>query len=63
MERFAYEGDVYVRPIGRGVMLENTNSDLMTEIERLIDAPMGPGWGWEGRLRIVVEKLAYEASQ
>jgi hypothetical protein len=37
MERFMYEGDVYVRPVGRGVVLEETKSDLVEEIERLVD--------------------------
>ena len=55
MERFTYEGDVYVRPIGRGVMLDQTKTDLTYEIEQLVAAPLGSGW--EGRLRIVIEKL------
>jgi hypothetical protein len=61
MERFMYEGDVYVRPVGRGVVLEETKSDLVEEIERLVDTPLGSGW--EGRLRIVVEKLEAEAGE
>ena len=61
MERFTYEGDVYVRPIGRGVVLEKTKTDLWVEIERLVEAPLGSGW--EGRLRIVVEKLDDAASE
>ena len=61
MERFAYEGDVDVRPFERGVMLKKTKSDLMAEIQRLVDAPVGSGW--EGRLRIVVEKLADETTR
>jgi hypothetical protein len=61
MERFMNEGDVYVRPVGRGVVLEETKSDLVEEIERLVDTPLGSGW--EGRLRIVVEKLEAEAGE
>jgi hypothetical protein len=59
MEQFRYEGEVYVRPIGRGVELEETNTDLMFEIERLVGAPAGGGW--EGRLRITIDKLENDA--
>lgn len=55
MERFSYEGAVNVRPLDRGVMLENTNTDLIAEIQQLVDAPVGSGW--EGRLRILIEKI------
>lgn len=54
MERFEYEGPVRIRPIGRGIVLEETDTYLDDAIEAFVGAPVMSGW--EGRLRIVVEK-------
>jgi hypothetical protein len=57
MKRFEYDGDVYIRPIGRGILLKELDQELDAyleeKIERLVAADIGSGW--EGRLRIVVE--------
>lgn len=53
-QRFEYDGPVYIRPIGRGIVLEATDTYLDIEIERLVGAHEAAGWS--GSLRIVVEK-------
>jgi hypothetical protein len=55
MERFEYEGPVRIRPIGRGIVLEKTETYLDDAIERFVGAPVASGW--TGQLRIVVEKF------
>lgn len=58
-ERFEYEGPVYIRPIGRGIVLEATDTYLDAEIEEFVGAHLSAGWS--GSLRIVVEKPAETA--
>lgn len=60
MERFEYDGPVYIRPIGRGIVLEKTDTYLDDEIGALVGASLSSGWS--GRLRIVVEETS-EAGQ
>ena len=52
MKRFEYQGPVYVRPIGRGIVLERLDTRLEDEINRLLPDAMS---GWEGEMRIEVE--------
>ncbi|MEX0673935.1 MAG: hypothetical protein WD067_04125 [Gaiellaceae bacterium] len=59
-KRLEYEGPVYIRPIGRGIVLENTDRYLDEEIEAFVGASLTSGWS--GSLRIVVEKTAEKAS-
>jgi hypothetical protein len=61
-DKIVYEGDVYVRPIGRGIMLEDEHCRpcLHQWIEAWL-AERHPGHalgGYPERLRIVVEVLA-----
>lgn len=57
--RFEYDGPVYIKPIGRGIVLEQTKTFLNDEIERLVEKDIASGW--EGRLKIVVEAVPGEA--
>jgi hypothetical protein len=52
MARFEYDGPVYVRPIGRGIVLERLDTHLEDELNRLVPDPMS---GWEGEMRIEIE--------
>lgn len=52
MKRFEYEGPVYVRPIGQGIVLERLDAQLEDEINRLVPDAMR---GWEGEMRIEIE--------
>ena len=52
MKRFEYQGPVYVRPIGRGIVLERLQTQLDEEINRLLPDAMS---GWEGEMRIEIE--------
>ena len=52
MKRFEYEGPVYVRPIGRGIVLERLDTQLDDEINSLVPDAMS---GWEGEMRIQIE--------
>ena len=53
MKRLEYEGPVYVRPTGRGIVLERLDTQLDDEIHRLI--PEAISSGWEGEMRIEIE--------
>jgi len=59
MKRFEYEGPVYVRPIGRGIVLERLDTQLEDEINRLLPEAMR---GWEGEMRIEIEFQERQAS-
>jgi hypothetical protein len=59
MKRFEYEGPVYVRPIGRGIVLERLDTQLEDEINRLLPDAMS---GWEGEMRIEIEIQERQAS-
>ena len=52
MKRFEYQGPVYVRPIGRGIVLERLDTQLDDEHNRLIPDALS---GWSGEMRIEVE--------
>jgi hypothetical protein len=52
MARFQYDGRVYVRPIGRGIVLERLDTNLEDEINRLVPDAIS---GWEGEMRIEIE--------
>jgi hypothetical protein len=52
MARFEYDGRVYVRPIGRGIVLERLDTNLEDEINRLVPDAIR---GWEGEMRIEIE--------
>jgi hypothetical protein len=52
-----YEGEVYVRPVGRGVTLVDRDQDLDEAIESAVAARYGAVSGWSGRARIRVEIL------
>jgi hypothetical protein len=53
VRRFEYNGMVYIRPIGRGVRLRDSDRELDEVITELVDA--NDFGGREVRLRIVVE--------
>lgn len=59
MNRFEYDGPVHVRPVGRGIVLEDhrDGTTLDDAIERMlpVDNLDVITRGWEGRLRVVVE--------
>jgi hypothetical protein len=59
MKRFEYEGPVYVRPIGRGIVLERLDTQLEDEVNRLLPEAMS---GWEGEMRIEIEIQERQAS-
>jgi hypothetical protein len=52
MKRFEYEGPVYVRPLGRGIVLERLQTQLEDEIDRLVPDAVR---GWEGEMRIEID--------
>jgi hypothetical protein len=52
MTRFEYDGPVYVRPIGRGIVLKRLDTQLDDEIDRLVPDAMS---GWDGEMRIEIE--------
>lgn len=60
-DSFEYEGPFYLRPVGRGLTLDNLGSHLEEEVEALID-PEGHfmGSGRTGRIRINIEILEVE---
>ena len=53
--KFEYQGQVYVKPSGRGIRLGDTGNFLDDEIGNLVEPAVGHGWS--GTLRIVVERL------
>jgi hypothetical protein len=53
MKSFEYQGPAYIRPLGRGIVLERLKTQLEDEINRLI--PEAISSGWEGELRIEIE--------
>jgi hypothetical protein len=59
--RFDWEGEVYVRPLGRGVVLVDGEDDAyLDEIvaELVFDgAPSYSASDWSGRIRISIEVL------
>lgn len=53
-----YEGDIYIRPVARGIVLEPTGHYLNDVIEGLYEAVTGENaWGNDARIRLVVELL------
>jgi len=53
---FEYEGEIYVRPVGRGVSLVEADwQDLDEAIEAAVAARYGAVSGWRGQARIRVE--------
>lgn len=64
--KIVYEGDVYVRPIGRGIVLEQEPG--RPHLGEWIEAWLGdyhPGYvtgGCDERLRIVVERISPTSS-
>lgn len=53
---FEYEGEIYVRPVGRGVSLVDLDwQDLDEAIESAVAARYGAVSGWQGQARISVE--------
>jgi hypothetical protein len=57
MKRFEYQGPVYVRPVGRGIVLERLDTQLEDEVNCLVPDAMS---GWEGEMRIQIEVLDNE---
>lgn len=56
---FDYEGEIYVRPVGRGVsLIDREWQDLDEAIESAVAARYGAVSGWQGKARIRVEILA-----
>ena len=56
MVDFEYEGQIYVRPLGRGVSLVELGSkDLAVAIEDAVGDRFSAGSGWTGTARISVE--------
>jgi hypothetical protein len=55
MADLEYEGQIYIRPVGRGVSLLDLDSkDLADAIEDAVAARYGLGSGWTGSAKIVV---------
>lgn len=53
---FEYEGEVYVRPVGRGVSLVDCDwQDLDAAIESAVAIRYGAVSGWRGQARIRIE--------
>jgi hypothetical protein len=53
---FEYEGEIYVRPVGRGVSLVDLDwQDLDEAIESAVAVRYGAVSGWQGQARIRVE--------
>jgi hypothetical protein len=52
MKQFVYDGPVYLRPIGRGIVLERLDTQLEDEINRLVPDAMS---GWKGEMRIEID--------
>jgi len=53
--RIEYDGPVYIRPAGRGVVLGDT--DVEDWLGMAVDPSGGVGWSrdWRGHMRITVE--------
>lgn len=52
-----YEGRVYVRPVGRGIVLLDTHTDLDDWMAGALSAEVWTGGGAYRQARITVERL------
>jgi hypothetical protein len=56
MPEFKYDGQIYIRPVSRGVSLVDLDGQ---ELDEAIEQAVGPEYsvssGWQGRARITVE--------
>lgn len=59
-----YEGDIYIRPLHRGVVLEGDGERYLTWIvEKLVGDVYSLSSGWHGKGRIVIELEVVEGGE